>query len=249
MDNSAMTVDVIQAGWDAPSRVQAFTTLRSGGVSRSPYDSLNLAAHVEDDPASVAVNRARLRQCWRLPAEPVWLKQIHATNIVQAERYSAERTADGSHTRKPGVVCAILTADCLPLFLCSADGTQVGLFHVGWKGLVKGMVDRAINSFAHCGKIIAWLGPAIGADAFEIGQEVKIALEQSLQPELDCFQPGHQGKWLADLSALVAHELRRRNVACDYDATLCTYTDQARFFSYRRSQRCGRMASLIWIED
>ena len=244
-----MAVNVIRAQWDAPPQIQALTTLRSGGVSRLPYDSLNLAMHVEDDSAAVAQNRARVLRDCRLPAEPVWLNQVHGTTIVRAEHYRAGPPADGSITRRTGVVCAILTADCLPLFLCAGDGAQVGLFHIGWRGLVEGMVGKAAQSFAHCGKTIAWLGPAIGPTAFEVGAEVRSAVEQSLQPELDCFRSVRQGKWRLDLYALVAHELKRRHIVCHYDGNLCTYGDSKRFFSYRRSQRCGRMASMIWIED
>lgn len=245
----AMDVETINAQWSAAAHIRALTTLRSGGTSLPPYDSLNLARHVGDEEQAVKENRARLRRDCTLPAEPVWLEQAHGTNIVRAEQYRGEQMADGSFTDRSDVVCAVLTADCLPLFLCSVSGGRVGLFHVGWRGLVKGMVGKAVEVFQPLGKTIAWLGPTIGPAEFEIGQEVKVAIERSLHPTVDCFQPGREGRWLADLYKLVAHELHQRNVTCVYDAALCTYSDRARFFSYRRSGRCGRMASLIWMES
>ncbi|MDJ0958130.1 MAG: peptidoglycan editing factor PgeF [Arenicellales bacterium] len=243
-----MTIEITEAQWDAPPEVHAFTTLRSGGISKPPYDSLNLALHVGDDVVAVTENRDRLRRQFLLPAQPVWLSQAHSTNIVYADRYIAGQAADGAFTSTTGVVCAVLTADCLPLFICSSDGTRVGLFHVGWKGLVRGIVKQAVGLFSTAGGAMAWLGPCIGPSAFEIGAEVKTAIEQSLQTHPRCFVPAQDGKYLADLYELVAGELKRYNISCGYDATSCTYTDTDRFFSYRRSKYCGRLASVIWIE-
>ena len=242
-----MTIEIIEAQWNAPTGIHAFTTLRSGGVSRSPYDSLNLALHVEDEGAAVAVNRQRFYKQFSLPTHPVWLNQAHSTNIVRADRYIAGQAADGSFTNTAEVVCAVLTADCLPLFLCSGDGTRVGLFHVGWKGLAGGIVSKAAELFGSPGGAMAWLGPCIGQSAFEIGGEVKSTIEHSLRTHPRCFAPAQDGKYLANLYELVAGELKQYGISCRYDSKLCTYTDVDRFFSYRRSKRCGRMASVIWM--
>lgn len=243
-----MTIEIIEAQWNAPPGIHAFTTLRLGGVSEPPYDTLNLALHVEDEAAAVTENRHRFYEQFSLPTHPVWLSQAHSTNIVRADRYIAGKAADGGFTNMAEVVCAVLTADCLPLFMCSGDGTRVGLFHVGWKGLVRGIVSKAAELFGSPDGAMAWLGPCIGPRAFEIGAEVKYAIEQSLQTYPRCFTPAQDGKYLANLYELVAGELRQYHVSCRYDSKLCTYTDTNRFFSYRRSKRCGRMASVIWKE-
>ena len=243
-----MTIEIIEARWDAPPKIHAFTTLRWGGVSQPPYDSLNLALHVEDEAAAVVENRRRYYKQLSLPTEPVWLSQAHSANIVCADRYIAGQPADGGFTDTSRVVCAVLTADCLPLFMCSGDGSRVGLFHVGWKGLVEGIVGKAVELFSSPGKSLAWLGPCIGPSAFEIGTEVKTAIENSLQARPHWFTPNQNGKYLANLYKLVADELKRYHISCDYDSALCTYIDTDRFFSYRRSKRCGRMASVIWME-
>ena len=244
-----MSIEVIDAQWDASPQVRAFTTLRSGGVSQPPYDSLNLASHVGDREDAVAENRERFSLQYSLPTQPVWLNQRHSANIVCADDYVAGKAADGGFTDSVGVLCAVLTADCLPLFMCSGDGTRVGLFHVGWKGLVHGIVHKAAELFQPYSNALAWLGPAIGPAAFEIGAEVKTALEQTSRSHRQCFELGKNGKYLANLYVLVAGELSQYNICCTYDATLCTYTDTDRFFSYRRSQHCGRMASVIWIDE
>lgn len=243
-----MTDDIIEARWDAPARVRAFTTTRSGGISRAPYDSLNLAAHVDDNPESVQENRIRMRQRYRLPAEPVWLNQVHGTHIVRAEKCRPGQEADGSLTYQTGLVCAVLTADCVPLFMCKADGTLVGLFHIGWRGLSEGIVSKAARLFEGRGETLAWLGPAVGPEVFEVDEDVKSKIKEHLNASESAFQPGLLGKWLVNLYALVAEELARFDVACNYDETLCTCSDPDRFFSYRRSRICGRMASVIWIE-
>lgn len=239
---------VIPAGWSAPPRVRALTTTRWGGVSRTPFDSLNLGGHVEDDIAAVRENRQRLRGQCGLSREPVWLHQVHGTTIVRADTYGAGEDADGSYTENIGVACAILTADCLPLFMCSADGTLVGLFHVGWRGLVQGMVRKAAGRFLRRGGALAWLGPAIGPGAFEIGAEVKAEIQHGLGAGEGAFRSARNGKWYANLYLLVADELERLGVGCRYDEEICTYADADRFFSYRRSKCCGRMASLIWMD-
>lgn len=245
---AAGAVETEAARWRAPLGVRALTTLRGGGLSRDSYASLNLGDHVGDDPASVNENRRRLRDALRLPEEPVWLRQVHGTRCVNLADAAAGDEADGSFTDVPGRVCAVLTADCLPLFICDVNGGRVGLFHVGWKGLAAGIVERAISAFADRGELLCWLGPAIGPAAFEVGPEVRDRLEAP--GNADCFTPSaNPGRWLADLYGLVAHRLRRGGVhEVSWNPDACTYSQPERYFSYRREPTCGRMASLIWID-
>lgn len=239
---------LITAGWRAPAPVRALTTLRHGGVSGGPFASLNLAAHVDDRIENVLENRRRLRRALDLPAEPRWLRQEHGSRCLDLADTGGDPPADGSYTDGPGRVCAILTADCLPLFVCDSTASRVGLFHVGWRGLAGGMVEQALAVFAGASEIHCWLGPAIGPAAFEVGAEVRQAL--AVAGNDHCFSPAARpGHWLADLYGLVAHRLRRGGaINIDWDPTACTFSDPARFFSHRRSAPCGRMVSLIWIQ-
>ncbi len=246
---SRAAIVTVPAAWNAPAGVRALTTCRLGGVSRGPYDSLNLADHVEDDPADVAENRARLRSLG-VGAEPVWLGQVHGARVIDAVTGGA-RGADGSFTDRRGVVCAVLTADCLPLFLCDRDGQRVAVLHVGWRGLVSGVIEAGVAAVGiEPHGLLAWLGPAIGPRAFEIGSEVKTALAGRDPQARACFTPSSRtDRWFADLYRLAALRLARLGVHdCAWDASLCTVRDARRFFSYRRNPRCGRMASLIWME-
>lgn len=242
-------IAVMPARWRAPPRVRALTTLRGGGVSTGPFATLNPAAHVGDEPAHVAENRRRIRLALDVPQEPRWLRQVHGTRCVDLAVAGIDEEADGSYTDSLGAVCAVLTADCLPLFVCDAAGDRVGLFHVGWKGLAAGIVEQALSIFADRPDIHCWLGPAIGPGAFEVGPQVRDALETAGNGS--CFTPStNPGRWMADLYALVAHRLRQggaHNVS--WDEAACTRDDAERFFSYRRSRQCGRMASLVWIND
>ncbi len=243
-------VEFVPAGWEAPPRVRALTTCRRGGFSQAPYDTLNLALHVDDEPAHVHRNRARLRASLEVPAEPRWLGQVHGARVIDAAANTSTAGADASFTDRPGVVCAVLTADCLPLFLCDRAGRRVALAHVGWRGLAAGVVDATVAAIeAEPGQILAWLGPAIGPRAFEVGDEVRTALADDDPQLAQCFRPAlRAGHWFANLYRLVAIRLRRLGVAeCAWDESLCTLSDAERFFSYRREPLCGRMASLIWI--
>lgn len=241
-------LEAVEPRWDVPRRVRALTTLRGGGVSTGPYASLNLGDHAGDDPGHVAENRRRLREAFGVPGKPVWLTQVHGTRCLDLADAHENEAADGSHTVTPGLVCAVLTADCLPLFVSDGEGRRVGLFHVGWKGLAAGIVEQALSIFTPGAGTRCWLGPAIGPDAFEIGPEVREALEAPGNES--CFRRSTRGgRWLADLYGLVAHRLHRGGVDdVDWDPAACTYNDPDRFFSYRREHHCGRMASLIWIE-
>ncbi|MDH3640179.1 MAG: peptidoglycan editing factor PgeF [Gammaproteobacteria bacterium] len=244
-------IETVPADWSAPAGIRALTTCRTGGVSKAPYDTLNLALHVDDRAADVYRNRDRLRLRLGVPAEPVWLGQIHGTRVIDAASRMPTAGADGSFTDRPGVVCAVLSADCLPLFLCDVAGAHVALFHVGWRGLAAGVVEAGVAALKVAPeRLLAWLGPAIGADVFEIGDDVKSALlgnHAGLEPY---FKPSPRPRrWFANLYRLVAARLEDLGVhQCAWDESLCTLSNPDRFFSYRRDPRCGRMASLIWIE-
>ncbi|AUL99456.1 peptidoglycan editing factor PgeF [Zoogloeaceae bacteirum Par-f-2] len=246
-----MSLDFIVPQWPAPARVRAIVTTRNGGVSQGRYASLNLATHVGDDPGAVAANRALLRS--RLPTEPVWLEQVHGTNIVMAEFAPGERclppVADGAWTRQPGVVCAVMTADCLPVLFCDDAGSVVAAAHAGWRGLCAGILERTVEAMHVApARIQAWLGPAIGPGAFEVGTDVRSAFLQHDSGATAAFVAGKEpGKWLADLYLLAKIRLARAGVIDVFGGGFCTYTDAERFYSYRRDGATGRMASLIWL--
>ncbi|WP_114649838.1 peptidoglycan editing factor PgeF [Pseudothauera hydrothermalis] len=246
-----MSLDFIVPQWPAPARVRAIVTTRNGGLSQGRYASLNLATHVGDDPGAVAANRAVLRS--RLPAEPVWLEQVHGTNIVMAESVPGERclppVADGAWTRQPGVVCAVMTADCLPVLFCDDAGSVVAAAHAGWRGLCAGILERTVEAMRVApARIQAWLGPAIGPGAFEVGADVRSAFLQHDSGAAAAFVAGKEpGKWLADLYLLAKIRLAGAGVIDVFGGGFCTYTDAERFYSHRRDRATGRMASLIWL--
>ncbi len=241
-----MNPDWIVPDWPAPAQVSALATTRAGGVSTSPYAGLNLGGHVGDDPASVAQNRAILRAA--LPAEPVWLTQVHGIAVLDADGGIASTETDASMTRRAGQVCAVLTADCLPVLFCDRDGSVVAAAHAGWRGLVGGMLEATVAAMqVPADSVMAWLGPAIGAQAFEVGDEVREAFV-AVQPQASAaFVAQRRGKWLADIYALARLRLQRIGVTRIYGGGACTYSEAARFYSYRRDGATGRMASLIWL--
>ncbi len=245
--------------WPAPPNVRALTSLRSGGVSRSPYDSLNLADHVGDATGAVAENRARLLRVTGVPAEPCWLAQVHGTNVVAADDWRPDVEADAVYATVPGRVCAVMTADCLPLLLCDRDGGCVAAVHVGWRGLADGVIEAALRKLPVApDRLLAWLGPAIGPDAFEVGGEVRerfTGADPGMDPGMDpcidsgaaaLFRPGRPGRWMADLYGLARLRLRAAGIAAIHGGGWCTVRDSGRFYSYRRDGATGRMASLIW---
>ncbi|MGC3981961.1 MAG: peptidoglycan editing factor PgeF [Steroidobacteraceae bacterium] len=244
-----MNFEWLQADWPAPANVRTASTLRIGGVSQPPFDTLNLGSHVGDSAEAVLTNRARLADALRLPGEPCWLNQVHGTAVVEAAVRSTPATADACVTRSPGKVCAIMTADCLPVLFCSRDGDRVAAAHAGWRGLAGGVLESTVSALNLPGsQLLAWLGPAIGPQAFEVGDEVRIAFTSQDVAAAQAFQPSHRpGHWLADLYLLARQHLARLGVTAVYGGGFCTYTDEARFFSYRRDGRTGRMASLIWM--
>jgi YfiH family protein len=238
--------DCIVPEWPAPAAVGARAPTRGGGVSSGPYSSLNLGEHVGDASAAVAENRARLTR--HLPSSPRWLTQVHGTTVVDAGSLSAPVEADASLTREAGVVCAVMTADCLPVLFCDRRGTVVAAAHAGWRGLAAGVLERTVVAMgAPPAEILAWLGPAIGPRAFEVGEEVREAFVADDAAAVSAFVANDRGRWQADLYALAHRRLAACGVSAVYGGGLCTFTDGARFFSFRRSPVTGRMATLVWL--
>jgi YfiH family protein len=233
--------------WPAPASVHATVTTRAGGVSAGPWASFNLASHVGDDPAAVAENRRRLRAALDLPSEPSWLQQVHG-HVVARLPGPLPEAADAAVAFGPGPVCAVLVADCLPVFLASRDGDRVGVAHAGWRGLAAGVVEATIVALG-CdpARLVAWLGPAIGPQAFEVGEEVRSAFTAQDPAAAVHFHPGRADRWLADLPGLARRRLMKCGVASVHGGGACTVSDPARFYSYRRDGVTGRMAALAWL--
>ena len=235
--------------WPAPAGVRARVTERSGGVSLEAYAALNLAAHVGDEPSCVAANRSRLRSALDLPSEPVWLDQVHGSRILDLDGGVVE-AADGAVTSRPGVVCAVMTADCLPVLLCDRHGLRVGIAHAGWRGLLNGVLPAAVRAMAvEPPDLLTWLGPAIGPGAYEVGADVRDAFAKQGAAAARCFEASSRGRWQADLYALARLSLEAAGVTGIYGGGFCTFTESERFFSHRREAPCGRMASLIWLGE
>jgi YfiH family protein len=241
---------LIRPDWPAPTRVQAVSTTRIGGVSRGPYASLNLGARGGDDPARVAANRARLAAAAGCPP-PAWLDQVHGTAVARpTPAAAAEPRADAATADRPGLSCVVLTADCLPVLLCDRGGRRVAAAHAGWRGLAAGVIERTVAALGgNPDEVLAWLGPCIGADAFEVGPEVRAAFVDGDPGASDCFTPGDGDRSFADLRGLARRRLRAAGVAAVTASTACTYGEPDRFFSHRRDGPCGRMATLVWLAD
>ncbi|MDR2452054.1 MAG: peptidoglycan editing factor PgeF [Candidatus Accumulibacter sp.] len=242
------SLDWIVPDWPAPASVGSLATTRRGGVSGGVFSDLNLGDHVGDVPAAVAANREILRR--RVDARPVWLRQVHGQRVadLDVEPECLSREADAAFTRKPGVACAVMTADCLPVLFCDLGGTVVAAAHAGWRGLLAGVLEATIAAMkVPGGELMAWFGPAIGPRAFEVGGEVREAFVGADADAATAFHPSAGGKWLADLYRLARQRLAGQGVARVYGGDLCTASDAERFFSHRRDGRTGRMASLIWL--
>jgi YfiH family protein len=265
---------LLGADWPAPPGVRACTTLRCGaGVSQAPFDRFNLGSRCGDDPAAVEANRAELRAMLALPASPRWLRQLHGTDVArfgegavgapygrdQAHHEAGrahgallhEPEADAAVTAAPGVVLAILTADCLPVVFAAHDGSEVAAAHAGWRGLAGGVLEATLAAMrTPPQRVIAWLGPAAGPDAYEVGAEVRDAFVSSAAATASAFASTRPGHWRADLYALARHRLAAGGLAPAeiHGGGLCTMSDPARFFSHRRDQRTGRMATLVWMD-
>ena len=250
--------DFIVPNWPAPAGVHALQTKRNGGYSLAPFSSLNFGSHVNDNPMHVAQNRQLLSQF--LPSEPVWLNQVHGIVIVDAANTSCVPDADASFTTNKNVVCVTMTADCLPVLLCDKAGNVVAAVHAGWRGLCDGVIEAAVNKII-CHEacraaqikpadLMAWLGPAIGPNVFEVGAEVRAQFVEKDNNAASAFKP-HNDKFLANIYLLATQRLNNLGVTHIYGGghgeDFCTFTDEQHFFSYRRDGDTGRMATLIWL--
>jgi polyphenol oxidase len=253
--------ETIAPDWPAPARVRSAFTLRTGGVSVSPYDSLNLGAHVGDAGDAVAENRRRMRGRLRLPAEPVWLQQVHGIEVADLDALrepgaagsgrerAAGTRADAAVTRTLGSVCVIQVADCMPVLFAARDGSAVGAAHAGWRGLAGGVLEETVRKLAvPPQQLIAWLGPTIGQGHFEVGDDVRSAFVLRDPDAASAFETNARGRWQCDLYALARRRLSALGVQDVFGGGWCTYADAARFFSFRRDGQCGRMAALVWME-
>jgi len=239
-------IECIRPDWPAPSVVRACSTSRVGGVSLGAWQGLNLGDHVDDDPAAVAKNRELLAARLGLPAEPHWLSQVHGTQVRLPGETPA--CADACFEDRPGHVCVVMTADCLPVLFCNTAGTRVAAAHAGWRGLLAGVLENTVARFDDPrDRVLAWLGPAIGPAAFEVGEEVRDAFVAESQSAGRHFRAHGPGYWLADLYGLARDRLAAAGVEQVSGGELCTFSEPQRFFSYRRDGVTGRMASLIWL--
>ncbi len=242
--------ELVLPDWHAPPAVRACATTRRGGVGVPPFDDLNLALHVGDEPEAVLRNRALLSARLPLPREPVWLEQVHGREVADADQdHSTPPVADAAVATRPGRVCAVLTADCLPVLFCDRAATVCAAAHAGWRGLHAGVLEATVARLGvEPGELLVWLGPAIGPARFEVGPEVRAAFLERDVDAAGAFRPGQGDRWLGDLYALARLQLAGLGVADVSGGEYCTAGDPARFFSYRREGRTGRMASLIWLE-
>jgi len=257
-NNKKQSTSYLPLNWlNKPENVQAFTTLISGGYSTGNYSQFNLASHVGDDLAAVRVNREKLFEDLNLPAEPVWLDQVHSNKVILAGENLVQGTvaephvmqADASISRTPGVVCAVLTADCLPVFFCNQSGSEVAVAHAGWRGLHGGIITATVNTMRSSAEaLLVSLGPAIGPKAFEVGEEVFNAFVDKNRKNRSAFVENRKHHYLCDIYQLARIELESLGVTRVSGGNYCTYSEAQRFYSYRRQQITGRMASLIWLE-
>ncbi len=234
--------------WNVPKHVHAAMSLRTGGVSYGLYQSLNPALHVGDDEKAVVENRRLLQQRLNLPSEPIWLEQTHSATVIEASAdvLNSKINADASFTWQSSVVCAVLTADCLPVLLCSKDGEKVAAIHAGWRGLYSGIISNTVAAMQTT-DLTAWLGVAIGACCFEVGSEVRNAFVIKNKQFAKAFkQTATPEKYLADIYQLASIELRLNNISNIYGGQYCSVCDAENFYSYRRDKQTGRMATLIW---
>jgi polyphenol oxidase len=244
------SVGVLTPEWPVPDGVRAAFTLRGGGVSAGPFDSLNLGAHVGDAAAAVAENRRRVRVQLDLPAEPTWIEQVHGTRVVDLDALPEAAPcamADGVVSRRTRRVCVVQVADCLPVLLAARDGSAVAAAHAGWRGLAAGVLEATVAALGVApDRLQAWLGPAIGREHFEVGEEVRTAFVGQDGGAVTAFAGNARGRWQCDLAALARRRLAALGVTAVFGGSWCTYADPARFFSHRRDGQCGRMAALVW---
>ncbi|WP_392386368.1 peptidoglycan editing factor PgeF [Marinomonas primoryensis] len=240
----------IRPNWPAPSSVCAYVSTRIGGVSCTPFDKLNLGVHVQDNSEAVIQNRHLFASFIDMPNSVIWLNQVHGTDVVKLPCNSLPKSADAAFSDALNQVCAVLTADCLPVFFCNQSGTQVAVAHAGWRGLCAGVLESTLAQFENKSSVMAWLGPAIGATAFEVGGEVRQAFMAWYPEAEEAFKATQASdKWLGDLYLLARQRLHAAGVTQVYGGDHCTFSDAENFYSYRRDGKTGRMASVIWIDS
>lgn len=247
----AVRPELMFPSWPAPRWVRAVCTTRRGGVGEPPFDKQNLAAHVGDDAGAVRDNRATLKAALKLKRDPAWLDQVHGATVVRAENVTnVPSKADACVTSKPDHVCAVLVADCLPVLFCDRSGHRVAAAHAGWRGLSQGVLEATVSAMGVApASVLAWLGPAIGPEKFEVGPEVREAFLCTDPGAAECFKPAAtEGKHLADIFALAKRRLAAAGVTQVHGGGICTVTEEESFFSHRRDGRTGRMAALIWMD-
>jgi polyphenol oxidase len=243
--------DLIIPDWPAPANVKALQTTRNNGISAAPYNSLNLGSHVGDNPIHVAQNRQALSQF--LPSEPVWLNQVHGIKVVDAAETDCVPDADASYTSRKNVVCVTMTADCLPILLCDQAGTAVASIHAGWRSLCDGVIEETVAKLpAKPANLMAWLGPAIGSNSFEVGFEVRAQfMTKDAKAELAFKKYGE--KYLCNIYQVATQRLNNLGITQVYGGGIhqdfCTFTQKDQFFSFRRDGVTGRMATLIWLDS
>ncbi|VAW57552.1 FIG00003370: Multicopper polyphenol oxidase [hydrothermal vent metagenome] len=265
-------INIITPDWPAANNIRAFCTTRNypgnekdsrptrnAALSDNTYDNFNLALHVQDDPLRVKANRRHLIKQFNLPHEPVWLDQVHGCELIDianvqtlelTDKSSVTLKADASYSTKPNRICTILTADCIPVLICNKQGTKVAAAHAGWRGLGNGVIETAVSSLNEApDEILVWLGPAIGADVFEVGEEVRDFFVKKQPESIVAFKQNRANHYLADMAKLARLRLQRLGIEAVYGGEYCTYTDQNRFYSFRRDVKTGRQASLIWFEQ
>lgn len=240
-----MTMNWIKAEWPVPDFIKAGTTVRQGGISKAPYDSFNLATHVGDNVSAVMHNRASLE----LPDSPQWLEQTHSTKAVLLPNDDIMPKADAAYTLANNTVCAVMTADCLPLLITNKEGTCVAAVHAGWRGLCDGIIESTINKLPVRGEsLLVWLGPAIGAAVYEVGEDVYSAFTRHDEAAKLAFNDSRENHWLFDIYTLAKQRLHKLGVKQIYGGDRCSLSEEEHFFSYRRDGITGRMASMIWID-
>ena len=248
---AAAAVTCLRPDWPAPENVRALFTLRTGGVSTGAFASLNVGAQVQDDPAAVAENRRRIAAAFDLPGEPAWLSQVHGSRVVRlGTAATSGAAADGVVSSDAGRVCAIQVADCLPVLFAAGDGSVVGAAHAGWRGLAAGVLENTVAALGvPPARLLAWIGPGIGAVHFEVGPEVRAALMDAAPAAAaaGAFAPNARGRWQCDLVALARQRLSALGLRQIHGGDWCTYADPDRYFSHRRDGHSGRMVALIWL--
>ncbi|MFV0573912.1 MAG: peptidoglycan editing factor PgeF [Vibrio sp.] len=258
--NRIASTSQILPNWPAPKNIKAFSSTRFGGVSTGVYQGLNLGMHVGDDSNAVQTNRDQIQHDNAMPTAPVWLNQTHSTDVIELFKPTKQvLDADGSTTKHKKIVCCVMTADCLPVLLTNTDGTQVAAVHAGWRGLVDGILEKAVQQFSKPSQVMAWIGPAIGANSFEVGEDVYhqfLDHDPNAKDGFVVYKKKHhktsiqkpEKKWLANMSILATQRLNQAGVEQVYDSQRCTYSESDIFYSYRRDGITGRQASFIWME-